>query len=74
MEHDKVLVRMDGSSRLTTRNKRFVKRILSPPDVSDLGLPGGPLPPMQRAISGPVVGTADDDIPMAVIRSGGRDD
>ena len=27
MDHDKVLVRMDGSRRLTTRNRRFVKKI-----------------------------------------------
>ena len=33
MDHDKVLVRLDGSRRLTTRNRRFVKKIVSPPDV-----------------------------------------
>ena len=35
MEHDKVLVRMDGSRRLTTRNRRFVKKIVSPQDLPE---------------------------------------
>merc|ERR1711942_90788 len=35
MDHDKVLVRMDGSRRLTTRNRRFVKKIISPQDLPD---------------------------------------
>merc|ERR1711954_472751 len=35
MDHDKVLVRMDGSRRLTTRNRRFVKKIISPRDLPD---------------------------------------
>ena len=32
-EFDKVLVKLDGSGRLTTRNRRFVKKIVSPPDL-----------------------------------------
>ena len=35
LDHDKVLVRMDGSRRLTTRNRRFVKKIISPRDLPD---------------------------------------
>ena len=35
MDHDKVLVRMDGSRRRTTRNRRFVKKIISPQDLPD---------------------------------------
>ena len=30
---------MDGSGRLTTRNRRFVKKIVSPPDLADRGVP-----------------------------------
>ena len=67
MDHDKVLVRMDGSRRLTTRNRRFVKKIVSPPDVPDQGLPGAPLHPVQRTVSGPVVMASEDDVPMAVV-------
>ena len=52
MDHDKVLVRMDGSRRLTTRNRRFVKQILSPPDLPDLGVPSSP-------VSIPVVDNVD---------------
>ena len=32
LDHDKVLVKLDGSGRLTTRNRKFVKRIVSAPD------------------------------------------
>ena len=32
LDHDKVLVKLDGSGRLTTRNRQFVKRIVSAPD------------------------------------------
>ena len=56
MDHDKVLVRMDGSRRLTTRNRRFVKQILSPADLPDLDLPSGPV---QRQDSSPVVDSVD---------------
>ena len=35
MDHDKVLIKMDGSRRLTTRNRRFVKKIISPQDLPD---------------------------------------
>ena len=52
MDHDKVLVRMDGTRRLTTRNRRFVKQILSPPDLPDLDVPSSPV---QRQVSIPVV-------------------
>ena len=56
MDHDKVLVRMDGSRRLTTRNRRFVKQILSPPDLPDQDVPSVPV---QRHDSSPVVDSAD---------------
>ena len=32
-DHDKVCVRLDGSRRLTNRNRRFVRRIVSPRDL-----------------------------------------
>ena len=35
MKHDKVLIRLDGSRRLTTRKRQFVKQIV-PPVVSDV--------------------------------------
>merc|ERR1712081_42110 len=35
MDHDKVLIKMDGSMRLTTRNRRFLKKIISPQDLPD---------------------------------------
>ena len=57
MDHDKVLVRMDGSRRLTTRNRRFVKQILSPPDLPDLDVPSGPV---QGQVSSPVVDSVDE--------------
>ena len=38
-EYDKVLVKLDGSGRLTTRNRRFVKKIISPPDPPDRVVP-----------------------------------
>ena len=37
-DFDKVLVKLDGSGRLTTRNRQFVKRIVSPPDLRDVPL------------------------------------
>ena len=37
-EYDKVLVKLDGSGRLTTRNRRFVKKIVSPPDPVQTGV------------------------------------
>ena len=37
--YDKVLVKLDGSGRLTTRNRRFVKKIVSPPDPVQTGVP-----------------------------------
>ena len=36
-EYDKVLVKLDGSGRLTTRNRRFVKKIVSQPDPVQTG-------------------------------------
>ena len=48
---DKVLVKLDGSGRLTTRNRRFVKKIVSPPD-----------PPQNDVTqSKPIVHMADHD-------------
>ena len=38
MDHDKVLVRLDGSRRLTTRNRRFVRKIVTPSDIRDVEL------------------------------------
>ena len=38
-EYDKVLVKLDGSGRLTTKNRRFVKKIISPPDPAQTGMP-----------------------------------
>merc|ERR1719431_1699126 len=38
-KYDKVLVKLDGSGRLTTRNRRFVKKIVSPPDPAQTGIP-----------------------------------
>ena len=38
-EYDKVLVKLDGSGRLTTRNRRFVKKIISPPDPAQTVVP-----------------------------------
>ena len=33
MDHDKGRVRLDGSRKLTIRNRKFVKKIVSPPDL-----------------------------------------
>ena len=38
-DYDKVLIKLDGSGRLTTRNRRFVKKIVSPPDLADRNVP-----------------------------------
>ena len=57
MDHDKVLVRMDGSRRLTTRNRRFVRQILSPPDLPNLDVPSANV---QRHSSSPVVDSVDE--------------
>ena len=68
MDHDKVLVRMDGSRRLTTRNRRFVRKILSPPDLPDQdkqNVPSSPVQsPMQKNTSVPAVGAIEDEAPM----------
>ena len=69
-DYDKVLVKLDGSGRLTTRNRRFVRKIVSPPD------------PAQTSVQQPqsVVPVSDDDdvipnggvdtIPVPVVESG----
>ena len=58
MDHDKVLVRMDGSRRLTTRNRRFVKKIISPQDLPDQNVMQDPSTPV-------VLGAADDEVAKA---------
>ena len=37
MNHDKVRIRLDGSRQITVRNRRFVKKIVSPPDLPSQG-------------------------------------
>ena len=59
LDHDKVLVRMDGSRRLTTRNRRFVKKIISPRDLPDQNV-------MQDTLA-PVMFGADEDVPTAQV-------
>ena len=46
MDHDKVLIKMDGSRRLTTRNRRFVKKIISPQDLPDQNVMQAPSVPV----------------------------
>merc|ERR1719320_402506 len=63
MDHDKVLVKMDGSRRLTTRNRRFVKKIISPQDLPDqnvIPVPSVPVMP-GAAEEVPTVGVNFDD-------------
>ena len=57
MDHDKVLVRMDGSRRLTTRNRRFVRKIISPRDLPDQN--------MMQDMRVPVMAGAHDEVPAA---------
>ena len=57
MDHDKVLVKMDGSRRLTTRNRRFVKKIISPQDLPDQNV--------MQVPSVPAMLDADEEIPTA---------
>ena len=45
LDHDKVLVKLDGSGRLTTRNRKFVKKIVSAPDK-----PVDVLPVMRKSL------------------------
>ena len=66
MDHDKVLVRMDGSRRLTTRNRRFVKKILSSPDMPDQELPDVAPNTSHRTTSDPVMRADEDDISTAM--------
>ena len=63
MDHDKVLVRMDGSRRLTTRNRRFVRKILSPPDLPDRDVP---LQTMPKDVVGQVRDVVEDEAPETV--------
>ena len=65
MDHDKVLVRMDGSRRLTTRNRRFVKQILSTPDLPDRELIDVPSGPVQTHDSSQVVVRVEDEVTTA---------
>ena len=39
VDYDKALIKYDGSGRLTTRNRRFVKKIVSPPDLQHTAVP-----------------------------------
>ena len=55
-DFDKVLVKLDGSGRLTTRNRRFVKRIVSPPDLMDV--------PLQLQQGGEI--TRDEEVPEVI--------
>ena len=61
-EYDKVLVKLDGSGRLTTRNRRFVKKIVSPPD-----LPQGGAPQIQTGAPGTVHDVGDNTVPVPVL-------
>merc|ERR1712115_654443 len=56
MDHDKVLVKMDGSRRLTTRNRRFVKKIISPQDLPDQNMIQDPSVPVMS-------GATDNEVP-----------
>ena len=49
------MVKLDGSGRLTTRNRRFVRKIVSPPDLAQTSVP--------QAQSGVPVSEDDDVIP-----------
>merc|ERR1711875_200731 len=59
MDHDKVLVKMDGSRRLTTRNRRFLKKIISPQDLPDQNVLQVP--------SVPVMLDDEDEVPTAQV-------
>ena len=74
MDHGKVLVRMDGSRRLTTRNRRFVRKILSPPDLPDQDMQSVPSSPVQKNTSVPAVGAIEDEAPMAHVDADILDD
>ena len=74
MDHDKVLVRMDGSRRLTTRNRRFVRKILSPPDLPDQDMQSVPSSPVQKNTSVSAVGAIVDEAPMALVDADILDD
>ena len=50
MDHDKVRVRLDGSRKLTTRNRKFVKKIVSPPDLPCQDSPDFPSSPMDDGL------------------------
>ena len=59
-DHDKVIIRMDGSRRLTTRNRMFVKQILSPPDLPEMV--DIPCSPVQKHGPSSVVGTVANEV------------
>ena len=63
-------MKLDGSGRLTTRNRRFVKKIVSPPD-----LPQTSVPPAQSVVpacydDAVIPDTGGDVIPGPIIESG----
>ena len=51
MDHERVFVRMDGRTRLTTRNLRFVKKIISPQDLPDQNVIQDPSVPVKLGAS-----------------------
>ena len=70
-EHDKVLVKLDGSGRLTTRNRRFVKKIVSPPDLAQTDVPQAqsPVPEREEDVI-PEGGSGGNIIPGLIVGSG----
>ena len=70
-DHDKVLVKLDGSGRLTTRNRRFVKKIVSPPDLSQTDvLHPQSLVPVCDDDDGSIPNVGRDDVPEPIVDSG----
>ena len=51
MDHERVFVRMDGSTRLTTRNRIFVKKIISPQELPDQNVMQDPSVPVMLGAS-----------------------
>ena len=58
LDHDKVRVRLDGSRQLTTRNRQFVRRIVSPPDLPVHDVQGVP----SAAVTGSSHGCEKSDV------------
>ena len=58
--HSQVLVKMDGSRRMTLRNRKFVKQII-PPRQTEVTMPGNlQLRPQQiESIADPYIAIAD---------------